>query len=325
MTTTRFALVLAGAIGFACGTASGTTMMEQQFICPVGGEKFEDFVIGSYTSWGQRPDGRSYGTLPIYPIVECPGNGFLLFEEEFSPQDVARLEPLVASAEYQAMRRAETPHFRVWWLMEKLGRDPYDRTGALLRASWESDEDTERKARYQTAFIAAATALTPTPEQAETWFWFNLRAANALRELGDFARAEAVLAEVAGNPWPADEEEREGAEYLIEGLRPLIAEGNAVAEPTNLVPPRMAVERCTTQAAALSASEREACATPAAREAIAEEAEYRAQEASGKFGEATAEAIVAEAEAAAAAAAADAADSATALKAGRPKAARKGQ
>jgi hypothetical protein len=130
---------------------------------------------------------------------------------------------------------------------------------------------------------------------------------------------------VAGNPWPADEEEREGAEYLIEGLRRLIAEGNAVAEPTNLVPPRMAVERCTTQAAALSASEREACATPAAREAIAEEAEYRAQEASGKFGEATAEAIVAEAEAAAAAAAADAADSATALKAGRPKAARKGK
>jgi hypothetical protein len=314
-TAARAALLLAALGSFPPGTASATTVFEQEFTCPVGGEKFKDFAIGSYTSWGQRPDGRSYGTLPVHPVVECPGNGFLLFDDAFSPEEIARLEPLVAGAEYQAMRSVETPHFRVWWLMEQLGRDPYDRAGALLRASWESDDDPGRKARYQAAFVAAATALPHSPEKAEPWFWLNVRAANALRELGDFGRAEAVMAELAGGAWPEDADEREGAEYLVGGLRALIAERNAAAEPANLIPPRMAVERCTKQAAALSPSEKKACAAPAAREAMAEQAKYKARESAGSD----------DAARAAAEAAAEAADFAANHEAGRAKAARKGK
>src|SRR5687768_1654397 len=112
MTCRWVAFALAGAACFAAAPTAATTMSEQEFTCPVGGGKVQDYTICSYSSWGQRPDGRSYGTLPIYPIVECPGHGFLLFDEEFTEQEIALLEEAVESAEYQAMRSAETPHYR---------------------------------------------------------------------------------------------------------------------------------------------------------------------------------------------------------------------
>jgi hypothetical protein len=263
------ASALAVSAGLAAVSGRATTTFEQDFVCPVGGEKFEGQVIGSYSSWGQRPDGRSYGTLPIYPIVECPGNGFLLFQEEFTPEDVALLEPLVASAEYQAMRTSETPNYRVWWLRSKLGGDPLELAGSLLRASWETDENFERKARYQAAFVAAATALQRT--DAETWFWFNLRAANALRELGHFDKATLLLDRVdRPERLPTDPEQLEGARYLIDGLRKLVAEANAVPEPANLIPPREAAFRCTVHRVPPSPSEQAACASDEVREAVAE-------------------------------------------------------
>jgi len=288
MIARSLAVTLAGTLCLASAPAAATTVFEEDFTCPIGGEEFESYVIGSSTSWGQRPDGRSYGTLPIYPVVECPGNGFLLFEEEFAPEEIARLEPLVASDEYQAMRTTETPHFRVAWLMEKLGRDPFGRAGALLQASWETDEDADRKARYQTAFVAAATGLRRGSEQADAWFWFNLRAANALRELGEFEQAKHLLEEVTGSTWPDDPDERDGAEFLIAGLRTLIGDANRASEPANLIPPDMAVERCALEAAALSPSEQVACSNPQDRAAIAGSVEGEVLEAIGYIDDGTA-------------------------------------
>jgi hypothetical protein len=278
MTARWFATALAGASCLVSAPAATTTLFEEEFTCPVGGEKFEDYVVGSHTTWGQRPDGRSYGTLPIYPIVECPGNGFLLFDEEFSREDIARLEPLVASAEYQAMRRTETPHYRVAWLVEKLGRDPYQRTWELLQASWESDDDPARKARYQAAFVAAATGLERAAGEPGEWFWFNLRAANALRELGEFGSAARQL-DMVDRPelMSEDEDEQAGARYLIDGLRILIAEENAFAEPANVIPPQEAVIRCTAEE--LSPAEETACRTPEYLEAAEEYLTYDADEA----------------------------------------------
>ena len=209
--------------------ASATTVFPEQFTCPIGGEVFEDYVIGSFSSFGQRPDGRAYGTLPVYPLVECPGNGFLLFEKEFTAEEAALLTPAVGSAEYQAMRQSETSYYRAWWLMRALGRPPEALASALLAASWESDDDAPRKARYQRAFVEAADQISPT---AEDWFYYNLRAANALRELARFEDAEHRLRVLeASDAWPADPDERGGARFLFDGLRLLVAESNSHAEP----------------------------------------------------------------------------------------------
>lgn len=251
------------ALAFAGAPVAATTVIPKDFTCPVGGEKFTANVIGSYTSWGQRPDGREFGTLPIYPIVECPRNGLLLVEETFTPEDVATLTPLVASDEYQAMRKSETPHYRAWWLLSKLQRDPYRKAGFLLQASWETDADLARKARYQAAFIAAATALKLTSEHSREWFFLNLRAANALRELGYFDKAVEVMARVdKPELLPQPPAEADGIRHFMAGLKALIAENNPAPEPANLIPMFEAARRCEVGAALLSPIEVTACGNP---------------------------------------------------------------
>lgn len=243
--------------------AGATTFAQKDFVCPVGGEKFTADVIMSSTSWGQRPDGRPYGTLPVYPIVECPGNGLLLVQEEFPPDDIARLGPLVAADEYQAMRRTETPHYRAWWLLAHLQRDPYTLASFLLQASWETDEDLARKARYQAAFVAAATGLKPAPDKAEAWFVLNLRAGNALRELGYFDKAAEVLGRIDKPEFmPKDAPTATAIRTFIAGLQTLIAEQNPTPEPAGLLPKFEAARRCGAGAALLSPSEVTACNDP---------------------------------------------------------------
>jgi hypothetical protein len=263
--------------------AAATTVFSRKFTCPIGGEAFEDSVIGSYSTFGQRPDGRSYGTLPVLPLVECPGNGFLLFEDAFTPEEIAKLSPLVQGPEYQAIRHSETPYYRAWWLMRGLGREPERLASALLVASWEADGDPARKVRYQRAFLEAAGQIVP---ESEEWFYYNLRAANALRELGEFSEAETLLTAVeASNGWPQDEDDREGARYLLEGLRLLAAEGNAHPEPTNLIPPMAAAERCMEETADRSPAERAACKKAEYEKAIADRLAYATSQEDREAGE----------------------------------------
>jgi hypothetical protein len=223
------------------------------------------------SSWGQRPDGRRYGTTPIIPLTECPKNGFVYFDEKFSPTEKQKLTPLVLGSEYQAMRKTETPHYRAWWLMERLGRDAYDRAYMLLVSSWEADDNPQLKTRYQQSFIDAVGALSWSEEKRDDWFWINLRAANALRELGRFAQSDVLLAGLdKPEKLPKDPDALKGARFLIDGLRQLNAEKNPAREPTNLIPARMAVDRCVGQPSALSPAEKKACSGPDLHDALKE-------------------------------------------------------
>ena len=240
-------LVSLGAAGVVlCATiVSATTLFPQKFVCPIGGQKFTANVVGSYTSWGQRPDGREYGTLPVHPIVECPGNGYLFVKEKPTSREIALLTPAVASAEYQSIRKSDTPHYRAWWLLTKLGDDPYGFVGVLLSATWETDEDSARKTRYQRAFADAAGVLKLDADHRGDWFWLNLRAANAWRELGVFPTALATVDKIdRAELVPPEPDQRQAATDLMKGLRALIAEQNAASEPANLIPIDMAIARC---------------------------------------------------------------------------------
>lgn len=258
---TRLVTAICGSLalfGLLAIDAGATTYVPQKFSCPIGGEKFKSQVVASNSTFGARPDGMPYSPLPIYPLIECPKNGFILFDETFTPAEISQLEPLVASAEFQAMRTTETPHYRAWWLMRAVGRDAHALTGALLQATWEAGSNGALKTRYQAAFVEAAQALEHKPGKEQAWFWLNLRAANALRELGRFDAAREALDQIdKPELLPAEQEGRATARWLISGLRALATEGNRVAEPANLIPRYPAEERC--KASDLSASEIAAC------------------------------------------------------------------
>lgn len=252
-----FGIGVCAAVAFA-PAARATTYAPEQFTCPVGGEKFKAMVVASNSTFGARPDGKPYSPLPVYPLVECPGNGFLLFDEKFAPAELERLKAAVASQEFQAMRRTEAQYYRAWWLMQRAGREPFSLAGTLLQASWEVDDAPADKARYQALFAEAAMSLEGRAGKEEDWFWLNLRAANALRELGRFEEARALLERVdKAELLPTEPDQREGARLLIDGLRSLVIESNRVAEPANLVPGPVARHRC--EAGRLTASEIAAC------------------------------------------------------------------
>lgn len=243
--------------------AAATTVFPTKITCPVGGEVFDGYAIGSWSSFGQRPDGRGYGTLPVYPLQECPGNGFVIFDETFTPDERTALAAAVASPEYRALRTSETPHYRAWWLIDRIGRNPYQATWQLLQASWESDENFDRKVRYQAAFIAAATGLKRDDEHADHWTLYQVRAANALRELGYFDKAAALLDRIDKPEFlPADADDAKGAKELIAGLRTLIVEANPVSTPANLIPDREAAQRCEIAIPPLTPIELTVCSKP---------------------------------------------------------------
>ena len=261
--------VLTGAL--AASPAPATTFAEVEFTCPVGGEEFTAMVPASRTSWGQRPDGRAYGTLPVWPLPECPENGLVLFDDDFTEAELAMLGEAVGSREYQALRASQTQHYRAWWLKARIGRSLVSQADSLLQASWESDEEPARKARYQAAFADMAGRIERSADNAEDWFWLNLRAANALRELGRFQDGLERLALVMRREHlPEDAATRQRVEDYARALEQLMGEANSHSEPANLVPSEVAMFRCVLAEPRLTASESEACASPAIRERIAQ-------------------------------------------------------
>jgi hypothetical protein len=225
--------------------------------CPIGGGSFDFKTTGSYTTWGERPDGRPYGswTFPL-ALPECPDNGLVLYKE-YSAEEVAKLEPLVASEAYQALRKAETPYYRAYWLMKQMGLGPERYLWALLQASWEADGTPELRQRYLTE-LAEASATVPARPGDLNWIGMEGRAANALRELGRFDEALARLDKIpvagldvamptgaAATPAAAaDVRTRRGWLAFMAGLRNAIARRDAAAEPFELIPRTIAIGRC---------------------------------------------------------------------------------
>lgn len=278
MLRARFLALASLTLALTGPSAIATTWVPVKVKCPIGGKKFETMAMASNSYFGERPDGRRYSPSPIPPIDECPDNGFVIFDTELSKVEIAQLVPLVASPDYQALRSTETRHYRAWWLMEKLGRDPYARAIQLMFAGWETDDLAERKARYQSQFAAAVLSLDYSGERRDDWFWLRLRAANALRETSRFDEAGAILAATdLPERMPKEPDQLESAKRYSDGLRALIRDRNPHAEPANLIPPRAAVERC--KEAALTLAETDACKGQAINDEIEEQRKWREAEA----------------------------------------------
>jgi hypothetical protein len=216
--------------------------------CPVGGKEFQFTPPGRSPAAGARPDGKPYSAAAApAPLPECPGNGLVLFKD-YTPEEAAKLEPLIASDAYKALLEADTSYYRAQWLMRELGVEPQDYLFVLLQAAWQADRKPELRARYLAQFAEETAKLEAKPADLN-WLGMEGRAVNALRELGRFEEAAARLDKVpldalaAGDPKKPDKAREAWREYFA-GLRAAIERKDASAEPADMIPARIAAGRC---------------------------------------------------------------------------------
>jgi hypothetical protein len=222
--------------------------------CPIGGEKFQFTTVDSIVSWGERPDGKPYGSFPL-ELPECPGNG-LVFYKDYEAAEVAKLEPLIASDAYQALRKNDVASYRAYWLMGEMGVPVGPRLLALQRAIWAADAKPEARARYLAEFAEQTAKLPARPEDVN-WIGMEGRAVNALRELGRFDEASARLAKLPLSALAVAEPKvddrtaaarqaraRRNWHGYLEGLKVVIARRDASAEPFEMLPRREWTGRC---------------------------------------------------------------------------------
>jgi hypothetical protein len=249
-------LILASALAalLAPALAGQAAPVRRTMTCPIGGEKFQFSTVESIQSWGERPDGKPYGSYPL-ELPECPKNGLVLYKD-YEAAEVAKLEPLIASEEYQALRKEHVPFYRAYWLMGQMGVAAGPRLIALQRAIWAADAKPELRARYLAEF-AAETAKLPRKPEDVNWIGMEGRAVNALRELGRFDDASARLAKLplsalaVAEPKITDRSaaanqvraRRNWLSYL-NGLKAVIGRRDASAEPFEMLPKREWTGRC---------------------------------------------------------------------------------
>lgn len=244
------------------------TPVTEKMTCPIGGAEFDFATTASYSTFGERPDGKPFGswTFPL-ALPECPDNGLVLYKD-YEAEEVTKLEPLVASEAYQALRRSDTQYYRAYWLMKEMGVGPERHLWALLQASWEADGKPELRARYLAELAEASGAVEPKPDDLN-WIGMEGRSINALRELGRFDEALARLDKLplATLDAATDEKRKHWAAYFRE-IRPLIERRDASPEPFEMIPRNIAISRCVESAETLGEPSKAYCEKEAA--AVAE-------------------------------------------------------
>ncbi|HYW14582.1 MAG TPA: hypothetical protein VE891_00320 [Allosphingosinicella sp.] len=301
-------LVLSAAVAvlaFPAVGALGAPIPARAMTCPIGGGSFQFQPIAPPVVAGERPDGRPVGGMK-FPIAlpECPDNGLVLYKE-YDPGEVAKLKPLMESEAYAALRKDGTQYYRAYWLMREMGQPPERYLWALTQATWEAESKPELRKRYLEELVEASAKVPPRPGDLN-WIGMEGRAINALRELGRFDEALARLDKVplAGLDAPAptgaeatsqavaQARSRRGWRTYFTAIRPAIERRDSSIEPLDLLPRRVAADRCIDEPGKLDPAGRAFCKKEAsmvasvrsARDKQAKEAEAlrRSREASGR-------------------------------------------
>ena len=241
----------------------------QGMTCPIGGERFSFETTASYSTWGARPDGKPFGSweFPL-DLPECPSNGLIVYAE-FSEQDLARLRPLIASDDYLALRRREdTTYYRAYWLMKRMGAPVPNTLWMLVQASWQADGDPALRRRYLEELVQESPTLgEPTDDIGLA---MRARVINALRELGRFDEARAMLESTSVEAIAPDSATvRSSADWRghYRALARLLERRDSSVEPIDMIPWREARARCEGEAAALLDEQQRALCREIAAEA----------------------------------------------------------
>jgi hypothetical protein len=181
-------------------TAMAMTSYEIALTCPIDGQPFTATLMGSSFQSGMRLDFKPIGALVApYPYPVCPGNGFVMYQDAFSDNELNAIRAIVLSNEYRQLRTENTDYFMVAYVKQRLGANHYELGNTYLRASWEA----ERRApdlvdRYRKLALQEFDAsLNGKRSHTEDWWTATVLAAELDRLLGNF---NAVELRIGGLP-----------------------------------------------------------------------------------------------------------------------------
>ncbi|MEO3714978.1 hypothetical protein [Roseateles flavus] len=185
--------------------ASAMTTADNAFICPIGGEQFQQTMSSSGTVRGTYLDLRPYGAIEApWPLPQCPGNGFVMFKRNFSLQELDKLAVAIESNDYVRSRQTETPYFLVAHLLAAIGADHRQQAYALLKASWQGND--EQAPRYRALVIEHLDQHKEPPSKPELAVVDQLVAGEMERRLGRFDAARRRFEAVKRSAAPRSEQ-----------------------------------------------------------------------------------------------------------------------
>src|SRR3954452_5221760 len=146
-----FLMSAAASFVIAAPAAHAVTFYNVEVTCPIDGKPFKATMVSSLYQRGMRLDSKPIGSLVApYPYPVCPGNGFVMYQNEFPETELRAIKAIVLTDEYRASRAEHTDYYMVAYVKERLGGDSYDLGNMYLRASWEAeDEKPELAHQYQ--------------------------------------------------------------------------------------------------------------------------------------------------------------------------------
>lgn len=211
------ALLLAAAPAFAhgekatppahilnCMGPSGYHAVMEETSCPLGGEKFENLTLGTFSTFGVQLDDMKISYLPLPPpLPVCPSNGFVVAQESYSAEELSKIESIIHTKEYQDLYKAQHASYYLYAQIEKaLHADPASYWYPLVVATWEAHHCNapERYKLYAESAIDAARARLEDLKKSDAnyatkpEYWkLNILIANFYRRLGQFDAAAAWL------------------------------------------------------------------------------------------------------------------------------------
>lgn len=192
------AATMAGTM-LASHNATASTSYETTVTCPIDGQTFTTIMLGSYFQSSMRLDFKPIGALITpYPYPVCPGNGFVMYQDRFSNEELNALRTIVLSDEYRRLRAENTDYFMVAYMKQRLGANQYDLGNTYLRASWEAERLALARVDEYREFALEAfdKSLSGKSTHTEEWWTATVLAAEMDRLLGRFSAVELRISKL---------------------------------------------------------------------------------------------------------------------------------
>ena len=181
-------------------TAIATTSYQIALTCPIDGQPFTATLMGSYFQSNIRLDFKPIGSLVApYPYPVCPGNGFVMYQDTFSDDELSEIKAIVLNDEYRQLRPQNTDYFMVAYVKQRLGASHYELGNTYLRASWEAERvKPDLVDRYRAlALQAFDTSMHGKRTHNEEWWTAAVLATELDRLLGHFNAVELRIGGLA--------------------------------------------------------------------------------------------------------------------------------